>query len=176
MSERNDCGECGFRDDALTMADAIEALPAFGPRYRERLTEVEPALLRRRPGPDVWSPLEYAAHVRDVFAWYDEWVGRSLVEDRPVVLAPTPDDAAELGRYNETHPEEVAVALAANAERLAATFEGIPEEAWPLVHVRRGHERSVLFTARRAVHEGDHHLLDIDRALGAPRRPDDIDV
>ena len=58
MSERNDCDECGFRDDALTMADAIEALAAFGPRYRERLTEVEPALLRRRPGPDVWSPLE----------------------------------------------------------------------------------------------------------------------
>ncbi|MBW3573918.1 MAG: DinB family protein [Actinobacteria bacterium] len=165
MTETNDCEECGFRDDAVTMADAVEALPAFGARYRERLSGVEPGVLRSRPAPGTWSPLGYAAHVRDVFAWYDEWVGRALVEDRPVVVAPTPDEAAELGRYDELDAGEVATALAANAERLAARFAAVPEEAWPRVHVRRGHERSVLFTARRAVHEGDHHLLDIDRGL-----------
>ncbi|MDP9418915.1 MAG: hypothetical protein M3P53_01980 [Actinomycetota bacterium] len=33
---------------------------------------------------------------------------------------------------------------------------------------RRG-ERSVLFTPRRAVHEGDHHLLAIERELWAGR-------
>jgi hypothetical protein len=162
---RNDCEECGFRDEAVIMAHAVAELRRFGERYRDRLAGEDEAVLRSRPSAPVWSPLEYAAHVADVFSWYDDWVGRSLVEDRPVIVAPTPDEAAELGRYLERDPAEVTGTLEVNAERLANTFEALPEEAWPRVHVRRGQERSVLFTARRSVHEGEHHLLDIDRGL-----------
>ncbi len=170
----NDCAECGFSDEALSMEDAVAKLRGFGRRYRAPLTrflpgEDGPTLLRERPAPGVWSALEYAAHVAEVFEWYDEWVRRSLVEDEPVVEAPTPDEAAEAGRFNERNPATVAGAIATNAERLATTFEGIPEEAWDRVHVRRGQRRSVLFTARRAVHEGGHHLLDIGRGLRAVR-------
>ena len=63
----------------------------------------------------------------------------------------------------------MADALAANAERLAATFEAVPDDGWDRVGIRRDEERSVLFTARRAVHEGNHHLLDIGRGLRAVR-------
>jgi hypothetical protein len=117
----------------------------------------------------VWSALEYASHVRDVFDWYDERVRASLVEDRPTYTGPNPDEAAEEGRYNEQDPIDVADALAANAERLAATFESVPDDGWDRMHVRKGHERSVLFTARRAMHEGNHHLLDIGRGMRAVR-------
>jgi hypothetical protein len=127
------------------------------------------AVLRQRPAPGVWSALEYAAHVRDVFSWYDERVGRSLVEDRPTFEGPGPDARAEEGRYNEQDPLAVADELAANAEKLAATIEAVPEGGWDRVHVRNGEERSVLFTARRAVHEGNHHLLDIGRVLRTVR-------
>jgi hypothetical protein len=170
VSERNDCDECGFSDESVTMTEAAAGLRGFGRRYRAPLTRFLPgedgdALLRARPAPGVWSALEYAAHVRDVFDWYEGWVARSLVEDRPVAAGPGPDEAAEAGAYNALDPSLVADALAANAERLAATLEAVPEDARDRAHVRNGHERTVLFTARRAVHEGSHHLLDIGRGL-----------
>ena len=174
MTETNDCQECGFSDASLAPADVVAALRKFGRRYRAPLTRFLPgedgdALVRRRPAPGVWSALEYAAHVRDVFAWYDERIRRSLVEDRPSYQGPDPDEAAEAGRYNEQDPRAVANELEGNAERLATTIEGVPEDAWDRVHVRNGEVRSVLFTVRRAVHEGNHHLLDIGRGLRTVR-------
>lgn len=172
--ETNSCEECGFSDESVSPADVVEALRRFGRRYRAPLTRFLPgedgdAVVRQRPAPGVWSALEYAAHVRDVFAWYDERIRRSLVEDRPSYEGAGPDAAAERGRYNEQDPVAVADELAVNAEQLAATIESVPEGAWERVHLRNGEERSVLFTARRAVHEGNHHLLDIGRALRTVR-------
>ncbi len=174
MTETNACQECGFSDEGVTPADAIEAIRRFGKRYRAPLTRFLPGedgdrVVRQRPAPEVWSALEYACHVRDVFDWYDERVKASLAEDGVDVPALGPDEAAEQGRYNEQDPVEVADALAANAERLAATFESAPADGWDRVHLRRGQPRTVLFTARRAVHEGNHHLLDIGRGLRAVR-------
>lgn len=174
MSEPLQCAECGYSDDAVTPADAVEALRKFGRRYRAPLTRFLPgedgdALLRARPAPEVWSALEYAAHVRDVFDWYDRWVRETLAEDRPVLEGIGRDEAVKEYRYNEQDPVAVADELAANAERLAATFETVPEDAWDRVGVRRGEERTVRLFAQRAVHEGNHHLLDIGRRLRAVR-------
>jgi hypothetical protein len=168
------CDECGHSDEAVTAADAIEALRRFGRRYRAPMTRFLPgedgdAVLRQRPAPDVWSALEYAAHVRDVFGWYDERVRRSLAEDRPVCDGQDHEEEAVSQKYNEQDPVAVAEELAANAEQLAATFESVPDDAWSRVHVRRDEDRSILLTAQRAVHEGNHHLLDIGRGLRAVR-------
>ena len=46
------------------------------------------------------------------------------------------------------------------------SLEAVPTEGW---HEEGHEERSVLATARRAVHEGNHHLLDIGRVLRAVR-------
>ncbi len=171
-AESADCDECGFKGEAVGPPEAIAGLRRLGRRYRAPLTRFLPgedgdAVVRRRPaeGPMTWSALEYAAHVRDVMAWYDEWVRGSQVTDGFVAEGPTPDEAAEQGRYNEDDPAAVAEALAANAERLAATFESLPDDGWERAHLRRGHRRTALLAARRALHEGEHHLLDIGRVL-----------
>lgn len=174
MTEALHCAECGYSDDGVTAPDAIAALRKFGKRYRAPLTRLLPgedadAVLRRRPAPGVWSPLEYAAHVRDVFGWYDERVRRSLVEERPSFEGADHEEVAVAERYNEQDPVAVADAIGANAERLADTLEAVPDDGWDRVHLRRGEERSVLLVARRAVHEGNHHLLDIGRGLRANR-------
>ena len=168
------CDECGFVYEDLAPAEVPAAIRAFAKRYRAPLSRFLPgedgdSLIRQRPAPDTWSALEYAAHVRDVFGWYDGWIKQCLTEDRPVLEGPGRDEAAVLHRYNEDDPAAVAEALAANAERLAATVEGVPDDGWDRVGLRRDEERSVLFTARRAVHEGSHHLLDIGRGLRAVR-------
>jgi hypothetical protein len=147
---------------------------AFSRRYRAPLTrflkgEDGDVVVRTRPEPDVWSALEYTAHVRDVFTAYDERIRRTLSEDRPVFDSLDPDAAARQGRYNEQDPAQVAEELAAAAEQLATTIESVPDDGWDRVGLRYGEERSVLFTARRAVHEGNHHLLDVGRGLRAVR-------
>lgn len=167
------CDECGFEYKSLQPGDAAVALRSFPKRYRAPLTRLLPgedaSLLRARPEPTVWSALEYAAHVRDVFDAYGERVQRTLVEDGPVFEAIAPDEMAAERRYNEQDPEVVAGELAASAEALAAILDGVPDDGWDRVGFARGDERSVLYTAQRAVHEGHHHLLDIGRVMRTVR-------
>jgi hypothetical protein len=168
------CAECGFSYEALSGRDVPAAVRSFAKRYRAPLTRFLPGedgetLVRQRPAPSTWSALEYAAHVRDVFGNYERWIRQCLLEDRPVMEGPGPDDLAAEGRYNEDDPVAVADALAANAERLAATIDAIPDHGWDRSGLRRGEERSVLLMSRRAVHEGSHHLLDIGRGLRSVR-------
>ncbi len=173
MSEPG-CEECGFDDEALDPAAIPAALRSFAKRYRAPLSRFLPgedgdSLVRERPAPDTWSALEYAAHVRDVFGNYQRWIRQILAEDRPVLEGPAPDDLAVERKYGDDDPAAVAEALAANAERLAALVETVPADGWDRVGLRRDEERSVLLLARRAVHEGSHHLLDIGRGLRAVR-------
>ena len=168
------CDECGFDYDGLEPADAPAALRGFAKRYRAPLSRFLPgedgdSLLRERPAPDTWSALEYAAHIRDVFDNYHRWIGQIVAQDRAVLEGAGPDELAVERRYNDDDPAAVADALAANAERLAATVESVPDDGWDRVGLRRGEERSVRLQARRAVHEGSHHLLDIGRGLRAVR-------
>jgi len=168
------CEECGFSYESLAAPDIPAAVRAFARRYRAPLTRFLPgedgdALVRQRPAPTTWSALEYAAHVRDVFGNYERWIRQCLEEDRPVMEGPGPDELATEGRYNEDDPAAVAEALGANAERLAATIEAVPDDGWDRAGMRRGEERSVLLMSRRAVHEGSHHLLDVGRGLRAVR-------
>ena len=168
------CDECGFDYDGLEPADAPAALRGFAKRYRAPLSRFLPgedgdSLLRERPAPDTWSALEYAAHIRDVFENYHRWIGQILGEERPVLEGPGPDDLAVERRYNEDDPSAVAEALAANAEQLAALVETVPADDWDRVGLRGDEERSVQLHARRAVHEGSHHLLDIGRGMRAVR-------
>jgi len=167
------CDECGFDDGELSPADAIAAVRRFPKRYRAPLTRLlaneDDAVLRRRPDPDTWSALEYAAHVRDVFGAYASRVRRTLDENRPEFDDPGPDELAQSRRYNEQDPAAVSNELAAAAELLASTLETVPPDGWARVGLRYGEERTLEFTALRAVHEGNHHLLDIGRSLRAAR-------
>lgn len=168
------CAECGFEYENLDPADIAAALRTFPKRYRIPLSRFLPGedgdtLVRRRPAADTWSALEYAAHVRDVFENCGRWIRQTLDADRPALEGPGPEEMAVERRYNEDDPAAVAEALAANAERLAEMIESVPADGWDRVGLRRGHERTVRLTARRAVHEGGHHLLDIGRGLRAVR-------
>jgi len=168
------CEECGFDYDALDPGEAPAAIRSFAKRYRAPLTrflkgEDGDALVRERPAPGVWSALEYAAHVRDVFGNYDRWIHQCLDEDDPVLDGPGPDELSAQGGYNEADVAVVADGLAANAEGLAATIEAVPAEGWDRSGLRRADVRSVRLMTRRAVHEGNHHLLDIGRGLRTVR-------
>jgi len=155
------------------MDEAVVAIRGFGRRYRAPLTRLlageDESILRTRPAPETWSALEYAAHVRDVFDWYARWVRQVLAEDRPALEGPSPDEAAVARAYNQQSPAVVVTELADRAEGLATILEAVPAEGRQRAGTRGGEERSVEVLARRAVHEGSHHLLDIGRGLRAVR-------
>ena len=168
------CEECGFDYEAVDPAAVPAALRSFAKRYRAPLSRFLPgedgdALVRQRPAEGTWSALEYAAHVRDEFANFDRWIRQCLADEGPTLEGPGPDDLAAERRYNEDDPPAVAESVAANAERLAATVETVPADGWQRRGLRRGEDWSVLLMARRAVHEGSHHLLDIGRGLRGVR-------
>jgi DinB superfamily len=171
------CDECGFDYDGLSDTEVVEALRGFGRRYRAPLSRGLPNeslddLLRAHPLPGVWSALEYACHVRDVFAVQHERLQLALREDLPTYQSMGREERVVAERYNEQDPAVVADALAANAEALAAAFEALT----PAQRSRRGWyqypeptERDLAWLGRHTVHEGRHHLLDIGRVLRAAR-------
>jgi hypothetical protein len=171
------CEECGFDGDSITPSDAATAIRAFVRRYGAPLTRFLPgedgdALLRERPDDSTWSALEYACHVRDVFDLYDVRLQRTLLEDAPTFESMGRDERAIRERYNEQEPAKVADELATNAERLAATIEGLDAGDWERRAVNpypAPEPRTVLWMVRHVAHEASHHLLDIGRGLRAVR-------
>ena len=114
----------------------------------------------------MWSGLEYAVHMGVALEWYGERIERALTEDRPRYEAYGFGEACDRDRYNERSPADAAAAVAAAADGLAARLEGLDAGQWERVGIGSdGDERTVLVLARRAVHDGNHHLLDIGRVL-----------
>jgi DinB superfamily len=171
------CEECGFDYDRLSEAEVVDTVRAFGRRYRAPLSRGLPGeslddLVRAHPLPGVWSALEYACHVRDVFAVQRERVEQAVAVDLPTFESMRREERVVEERYNEQDPATVIEALAANAEAMAATLAGLDPAGW----FRRGiyqypqpTERDVAWIARHTVHEGHHHLLDVGRVLRAAR-------
>lgn len=171
------CQECGFDYDRLTDDEVPEALRAFGRRYRAPLTRGLPNeslddLVRAHPLPGVWSALEYACHIRDVFAVQAARVEQTLVEDMPRYESMQGEERVARDHYNEQSPATVADELATNAELIADTVAALTDEQWDrggIYSYPEPKERDLHWLARHTVHEGQHHLLDIGRVLRAAR-------
>jgi hypothetical protein len=157
----------------VSPAEAAEKLRSFGRRYRAPLTrflagEDGEAILRQRPEPDVWSALEYAAHVRDAIRFNGYLARRTLTEDTPTLPAPNPDKAAVDNNYNDEDPAEVMAGIEDRASKLAAIVDDTADAAsWERTAEWDGREGefTAIYFVRNAVHEGHHHLLDVGRVL-----------
>ncbi len=125
------------------------------------ILEENPAV-EARPAPDVWSPLEYGAHVRDVYAMAGERLGLLLTREQPVFANWDQDEAARAGRYAEQDPEEVADALEAAAQRLVGEVAGIEPGAWSRRGTRsNGSAFTVETLLQYTLHDVVHHLWDV---------------
>ena len=177
------CDECGYLVEAGTgveannagnIADLTSALRTVAPSFATALAAADPSTLRVRPAPAVWSALEYTAHTRDALEWYGDRIQRILTEDRPQLRAFDWDAACEERRYNQEDPDEALAGLERAVSTLAETLARLSATALTRTGVGiDGGDRTVLALVRRAVHEGVHHLLDVERVLQTvtPARP-----
>ena len=169
--EDHHCESCGLRYGDLTPSAALGLIRSHPARYRRRLLHLPIDVLRRRQAPGVWSALEYACHVRDVYDVYATRVRRTLTEHEPTLDPMRNDERAERGAYNQQSLTAVLLDLERNADRFAALASEISGPQWSRSAVRLPRERrTVLWMVRQAAHEGLHHLHDIgaspaDRAV-----------
>ena len=153
------CPECGL-DTSTIEHDTVPAMiRANAASWQEVLRRDD---VRERPQPEVWSPLEYGCHVRDVYQLFDERLRLMLAEDDPSFANWNQDDTAVASRYHEDDPAAVAVAIAAEADRLAADFDGLADDQWRRTGRRSdGAEFTVDTFARYLLHDVLHHAHDV---------------
>lgn len=169
------CPECGLDYDTVKPGDAKAAIRSFPRRYRAALAaamedDTDEGLIRRRPEPGVWSALEYAAHVADIFDCMADIVRDMRTKDRPTLDMFDADERATSARYAEQDPNDVLDRLAANGERLASEVEAVEPDDWTSrTATFPWGDRDLLTMVRNAVHEGSHHLRDVERVLDAAR-------
>jgi hypothetical protein len=153
------CPECGF-DTRGVRPDQVATM------IRDNASRWEPVLLApgvaQRPTPAVWSPLEYACHVRDVFLLYDERLRLMLAEDDPLYPNWDQDATAVEARYDTQDPRVVSTEILAAAAALAQRFAGVSGASWQRPGRRGDGARFTVETfARYLIHDPVHHLHDV---------------
>ena len=123
MCRERRCGECGLDTRQVEPGDVAGMLRTNSAAWVAVLGSG--SMVRQRPAPGVWSPLEYACHVRDVFELYDERLQLMLTEADPLFPNWDQDETAVTERYSEQDPAVVATQLATAAGTLASRFDGV---------------------------------------------------
>jgi predicted carbohydrate-binding protein with CBM5 and CBM33 domain len=87
-------------------------------------------------------------------------------EDQPAFASMRREERVVEERYNEQQPGEVAREIAAAADALAAELEALDDRGWERTGIHSWpttQVRTVEWIGRHTIHEGQHHLQDIDR-------------
>ncbi|HUJ66477.1 MAG TPA: DinB family protein, partial [Acidimicrobiales bacterium] len=139
--------------------------------WRRFLDQSDDGFLRTNPGPVIFSPMQYGAHVRDMLRVAGDRMIRGRDEDNPVVPIFNPPEETFFG-YNQLDRGELAADLEGQAQRLAGIIDGMDAAAWSrTVTNDRGRYGVYSFTlaglACNAAHEAHHHLLDANGTLTA---------
>ena len=138
-----DCAECGFSYQ-LVQPDAVPGrLRALRSGYSEELSSAGTVVQRER-------------------------MIVAQVEDVPAVARMHRDERVSLARYSAHAVPVVLDQLGMAAELCAVTFEalGAAGRARRLVYPwPEATERDLGWVGRHAVHEGEHHLMDVRRVL-----------
>jgi crotonobetainyl-CoA:carnitine CoA-transferase CaiB-like acyl-CoA transferase len=153
------CSQCGV-DVADYQVGALAAATRRSVRAWQQVLLREDVAVR--PAPQVWSPLEYACHVRDVYRLFDGRLRAMLTEDDPQFANWDQDETAVAERYAEQDPVVVHGQLTDAGEAIATTFETVPEGAWMRPGRRsNGSVFTVESLGRYFLHDVLHHLHDV---------------
>lgn len=151
------CEECGFQPQSPRTTG--ERLRATIPQWQERLEENDAT---QRPASTVWSPVEYACHVRDVCRIFRGRLALMLGEDDPVFANWDQDAAAVEGDYFHQDPATVAGEYAREAEATAEAFDAVAGEQWQRPGRRsNGSTFTVETFAVYFLHDIEHHVHDV---------------
>ncbi|HYI43846.1 MAG TPA: DinB family protein [Actinomycetota bacterium] len=157
------CPECSFDVRSFPREQVGAMIRDNAERWQPML---ENPAADRRPSETVWSALEYACHVRDVFRLYDERLRMMLETDDPSYPNWDQDAASIEDGYGEQDPARVAADLAAAAKTLATRFDQVAGDQWERTGKRSdGANFTVESFARYLIHDPVHHIWDVNRGF-----------
>jgi hypothetical protein len=159
----------------VTPLDAAVAVRSFPRRYRALLVtprsddDGPDAVYRRRPHPSRWSALEYTAHVADRLDHLGPAILQVTRQNNPSIETFDNDKRAVAKGYNDLERTEVLGWLDLACGELASVLDDVRPDDWTRTALVAGVERDALTLARDGVHEGSHHLRDVQSVLNAVR-------
>ena len=160
-----------FDVDAAHLPGRLTAVAAA---LGERLTTAAPIARRAPPRPAAGRRSTWSATSATSSSCGAAPIVRVLVEDRPSFPPMHRDERAALERYAEQRPATVAADVGVAARLLGGVLTGrsAAELDRPCVYnYPEPTERSLVWIGRNALHEGEHHLLDVHRAPARAARP-----
>lgn len=153
------CAECGF-DAATLRRRNIGRLVRVNTEFWPEVLSGRDAA--QRPAPRVWSPLEYACHVRDVCRIFTMRVGLMLTEDDPEFANWDQDETALAEKYWNQDPRIVGEQLVEAARQAADAFDEVGDDEWTRTGRRsNGSVFTVETLGRYFVHDLVHHRHDV---------------
>ncbi len=157
------CERCGVEYAGVHLAEAVDTVEGLPDRYRAAVAEVPVADRGTRPAPEVWSVAEYVCHARDVYIAYTIRLYRTRTEDNPAVEPLLNDLRAARFGYARRDLGPVLDELSDDVAGFCTEVAKVPAEGWDRTCARLPHEqRTARWLVRQAMHEGVHHLLDVE--------------
>jgi hypothetical protein len=154
------CPECGFDPAVVGYREVPQLTRDNAGEWQRAITGVVGVELR--PDDSTWSPLEYAAHVRDVFRITHARLNLMLVLRDPEFANWDQDVTAIEQDYGSQDSSRVVVDLVTAGLALAEAFEAVPDAALTRAGRRsNGSVFTVETLARYFLHDVVHHLWDV---------------
>lgn len=92
------CSECDFDESAALPGEVAAALPPLAKAVAASIRSIPDDMVRHRPAPDIWSPVEYLGHLRESMAFHRWLIERALAEDNPLIPTVDPDESVTQSR------------------------------------------------------------------------------
>jgi DinB superfamily len=163
------CAECGFVYD-LDRDEIVRRIDSDAAAFATRMRELDDDAARHRPEADVWSPLEYACHARDVLRVQEGRIELIQREDAPFLTPMGRDERVIEDRYIEQDPAVVTRELTDAARALGERLAALGPDGWERTGMYTYPDtqlRTVEWIGNHTVHELQHHHHDI----AAPPQP-----
>jgi hypothetical protein len=155
------CPECGFDASTFEATDVAGLLRAQAAQWPVILQRSD---ARRRPDETTWSPLEYGAHVRDVYRLFDYRLGLMLTQGDPTYPNWDQDETAVRDRYSEQDPIVVGEELVAAASQFGDALDAVRDDQWQRTgHRSDGASFTVESFSKYFLHDSMHHLWDVKK-------------
>jgi hypothetical protein len=156
---RQPCPECGLDAPAVAGRQVAANLRSVAARWPAVCARPD---VRVRPAAQVWSPLEYACHVRDVCRVFASRLELMRSQADPVFRNWDQDATAIAEAYGRQDPAMVSDELSESAEVAAASFEAVGQDEWQRTGRRSdGSVFTIETLGRYFLHDLAHHLHDV---------------
>jgi hypothetical protein len=168
------CSECAFDESLAQPADVALALTPLAAAIGDDIRALSAELARRRPSPDVWSPVEYLGHLRESMAFHRWLIESALAEDNPLVPMVDPDESVAKAGYADADVAALFGEFDRRVDRLCRLLNELDGPAVTRTLTLDDRCLTVGLVARSAWHECNHHHGDIrrlGRLGGGPTAP-----